>query len=141
MNNEKRNEELISKFSESSKKLKTPDGLRDSNRKYIKEALNSINTEKRETPGWFKKRISISYPVAACFLLIFCLQITLGYFHLKYYSKTQKTIVHNNTDSIGHLEDTVQPFYSEHNVYVAGIGYVEKTQKYTYFKENTNEGI
>lgn len=48
MNNkkgEKRNETLIREFAESSKELKAPEGLRDSNRRRIADALHSANAQ------------------------------------------------------------------------------------------------
>jgi len=136
---ENRNEALIREFEETSKGLKIPEGLRDSNRKYIKDALYSVNAEKRKTPGWLKKRVSIPFPVAAGFLVIFCLQLILQSFNLITYFKTSKPTVSDKTDSIGLLEKSVQPHYSEQNVYVAGMGFVEKLKNYTYFKENNHE--
>jgi hypothetical protein len=142
MNNKKgehRNEALIREFAETSKGLKTSEGLRESNRRYIKDALYSVSAGKRKTPGWLKKRISIPFPVAAGFLVIFCLQLILQSFNLITYFKESKPTVSNKTDSIGLLEKPVQPHYSEHNVYVAGMGFVEKLKNYTYFKENNYE--
>lgn len=139
-NDEKRNEELIREFAESSKELKTPEGLRDSNRRYINDVLCSVNAEKRKTPGWLRKRISVPFPVAAGFLLIFCLQITLSFINLTAYFKTSKPIVSDKKESIGLLEKPLQNHYSEQNIYVAGIGFVEKLKNNdAYFKENEYE--
>jgi hypothetical protein len=142
MNNkkdEKRNEALIREFAESSKELKTPEGLRDSNRKYIKDALYPVSAVKGKTPGWLRKRISVPFPVAAGFLLIFCLQLTLQFSNLTAYFKTSKQTVSDKTDSTGLVEEPLQLQYSEQNVYVAGMGYVEKWKNYAYFKENNHE--
>ena len=136
---EKRNEALIREFAESSKELKTPEGLRGSNRRYIKDALYSVNAERKRTPGWLRKRISVPFPVAAGFLVIFCLQLTLQFINLTTYFKTSKPIVSDKTDSIGLLEKPLQLHYSEQNVYVAGMGFVEKLKDYAYFKENNYE--
>ena len=43
---EKRNEPLIREFAESSKELKIPEGLRYSNRRYVRDAVNSARAEK-----------------------------------------------------------------------------------------------
>ncbi|MHC4073782.1 MAG: hypothetical protein ACYTGS_17410, partial [Planctomycetota bacterium] len=75
---EEKNEGLVREFAESSKQLKPPEGLRDSNRRYIGNVLHSVNAEKRKISGWLRKRISVPFPVAAGFLLIFCLQLTFG---------------------------------------------------------------
>ncbi len=142
MDNEKdetRNEALIREFADSSRELKTPEGLRDSNRKYINNALHSANTERRKTPGWLRKRISVPFPVAAGFLLIFCLQLTLQFINVPTYFKTSKPTVSDKTDSTGLVEEPLQLHYSEQNVYVAGIGFVEKWKNYAYFKENNYE--
>ena len=141
MSSEKQDEELIHEFSEASRKIKIPDNLRDSNRKFIKEALNSTSIEKRETLSWFRKGIIIPYPVAAVFLLIFFLQLALGFVNLTGYFTTfeQQTVV--STNSGNNSDKNIQPYYYENNVYVAGIGYVEKNINYTYFMENNNEGI
>ncbi len=136
---EKRNEALIREFAESSKELTTPEGLRDSNRRYINDAVCSANAERRKTPVWLRKRISVPFPVAAGFLVIFCLQLTLQFINLTTYFKTSKPTVSDKTDSTGLVEEPLQLHYSERNVYVAGMGFVEKWKNYTYFKENNYE--
>jgi hypothetical protein len=136
---EKRNEALIREFAESSKELKTPKGLRDSNRRYIKDAVYSANAERRKTSIWLRKRISVPFPVAAGFLLIFCLQLTLQFINLTTYFRTSKPIVSDKTDSTGLVEEPLQPHYSEQNVYVAGMGFLEKWKNYAYLKENNYE--
>lgn len=137
--NEERNEALIREFTKSSKKLKTPEGLRDSNRKYIRDALCSVRTEKRKTSGWLRRRISVPFPVAAGFLVIFCLQFILQFSNVTTYFKTSKQTISDETDSRGLLEKPLQPHYSEQNVYVAGMGFVEKSKNYSYDKENDYE--
>ncbi len=142
MDNKKDKEEdeaLIREFAESSKELKTPKGLRDSNRKYINDAVYSANAERRKTPGWLRKRISVPFPVAAGFLVVFCLQLTLQFINLTTYFKTSKQTVSDKTDSTGLVEEPLQLHYSERNVYVAGMGFVEKWKNYAYFKENNYE--
>jgi hypothetical protein len=94
-----KNEALIREFAKSSKELKTPEGLRASNR----------------------------------------LQLTLQFINLTTYFKTSKPTVSDKTDSIGLLEKPLQPHYSEQNVYVAGMGFVEKSKNYAYFKESNYE--
>jgi hypothetical protein len=136
---ERRNEALIREFTESSKELKTPEGLRDSNLRYIRDAIYSARADRRKTSGWLRKRISVPFPVAAGFLVIFCLQLTLQFINLTTYFKTSKPIVSDKTDSIGLLEKPLQLHYSERNVYVAGMGFVEKSKNYAYFKENDYE--
>ena len=136
---ERRNEALIREFAESSKKLKTPEGLRDSNLRYIRDAIYSARAYRRKTSGWLRKRISVPFPVAAGFLVIFCLQLTLQFINLTAYFKASKPIVSDKTDSKGLLEKPLQPHYSEQNVYVAGMGFVEKSKNYAYFKENDYE--
>ncbi len=136
--NENRSETLIKEFAELSKGLKTPDGLRDSNRRHIEDALHSANAEGR-TSGWLRKRISVPFPVAAGFLLIFCLQLGLQCFNLRAYFKIPKSIVSNRTDSTGLVETPLQLHYSEQTVYVAGTGFVEKLKSYAYLKENSYE--
>jgi len=136
---ERRNEALIREFAESSKKLKTPEGLRDSNLRYIRDAIYSARAYRRKTSGWLRKRISVPFPVAAGFLVIFCLQLALQFINLTTYFKTSKPIISDKTDSIGLLEKPLQTHYSEQNVYVAGMGFVEKSKNYAYFKENDYE--
>ena len=136
---EKRNEALIREFVESSKELKTPEGLRASNRKYIRDAIYSAKADRRKTSGWLRKRISVPFPVAACFLLIFCLQLTLQFTNVGTYFKTSEYTVSDKSDSTGLVEKPLQLHYSEHNVYVAGMGFVEKWKNYDYFKENDYE--
>ncbi|MHC4118953.1 MAG: hypothetical protein ACYSWO_15770 [Planctomycetota bacterium] len=141
MNNkkdEKRNETLIKEFAELSKGLKTPEGLRDSNRRRIADALHPANAE-GNTSGWLKRRISVPFPVAACFLFIFCLQLTLQCFNLKSYFKTPESIVSDGTDSTGLVEEPLQLRYSEQTVYVAGTGFVERLKSYAYLKESSYE--
>ena len=139
MKDEKRNEALIREFSESSKDIKTPEGLRALNRRCIRDALYSARADRRKTSGWLRKRISVPFPVAACFLLIFCLQLTLQFSNLTTYFKTTKQTVSGKTDSTGLVEEPLQLHYSERNVYVAGMGFVEKSRNYAYFKENNHE--
>lgn len=137
--NEERNEALIREFEKSSKELKTPERLRESNLRYIRNALYSARAEKRKTSGWLRKRISVPFPVAAGFLVIFCLQFILQFIYVTTDFKTSETTVSGKTDSIGLLEKPLQPHYSEQNVYVAGMGYVEKWKNYSYYKENDYE--
>jgi hypothetical protein len=134
--NEKRNEALIREFTESSKKLKTPEGLRDSNRRCIHDAVYSANAERRKTPGWLRKRISVPFPAAAGFLVIFGLLLTLQFVNLKTYFKTSKPVIPDQIGSIGLSEQPLQLHYSERDVYVAGMGFVEKSKNYTYFKDS-----
>ena len=129
-NDEKRNEALIREFEKSSKELKAPKGLRDSNRRYIRDAVYSVNAERRETPGWLRKRISVPFPVAAGFLVVFCLQLILQFINLTTDFKRSEHTVTDKTDSKGLLEKPLQPHYSEQNVYVAGMGFVEKWKNY-----------
>lgn len=136
---EEKNEALIREFAESSKQLKLPGGLRDSNRRYIGNALFSVNAEKRKISDWLRKRISVPFPVAAGFLLIFCLQITFGSFNLTTYFRTSEPTVSDKTDSTGLVEEPLQLHYSERNVYVAGMGFVEKWKNYVDLKENDYE--
>ena len=42
-------------------------------------------------------------------------------------------------NSIGLSEKSSESYYSEHGVYVAGIGFIEKSKSYDYFKENDYE--
>jgi hypothetical protein len=137
--NEERNEASIREFVKSSKELKAPEGLRDLNRRHIRDALYSARAEKRKTPGWLRKRISVPFPVAAGFLVIFCLQIILQFINPTIYFQTSKQTISDETDSKGLLEETLQPHYSEQNVYVCGMGFVEKWKNYTYYKENDYE--
>lgn len=142
MNNkkdEKREEALIREFAESSKGLKTPAGLRDSNRRRIEDALSTASAEGR-MPGWLRKRISLPLPVAAGFLLVFCLQLTLQCFNLRTYLRTPREIASNKTDSTGLVEKPLQLHYSEQTVYVAGMGFAEKLKNYAYLRENNYEG-
>ncbi len=137
---EEKNEGLIREFAESSKQLKLPEELRNSNRRYIGNALFSVNAEKRKTSNWLRKRISVPFPVAAGFLLVFCLQLTLGSFNLTTYFRTSEPTVSDKTDSTGLVEEPLQLHYSERNVYIAGMGFVEKLKNYAYFRENNYEG-
>lgn len=137
---ETKNESLLQDFAESLKKLKIPEGLRESNRRYIKDALHSTGHENRATPSWWKRRVSIPLPIAAGFLLLICLQIALQFTNLKSYFKESQTVISDKTqNSIGLSEKPSESYYSEHGVYVAGIGFIEKSKSYDYFKENDYE--
>lgn len=136
---DKRNEALIREFSESLKELKAPEGLRESNRRYIRDALCSANSEREKKTGWLNKRISVPFPVAAGFLLVFCLQLALQLFSMAGRLKTSEPPVPNRTNSIGLLKEPVRPHYSERNVYVAGMGFVENVKDYAYIKERNHE--
>lgn len=135
---ELRNDALIREFVESSKRLRTPEGLRDSNRRRIEDALHSASTE-GSTPGWLRRRISVPFPVAAGFLLIFCLQLTFQCFNVRTYFKTPKETASHKTDSTGLVEKPLQLHYSEQTVYVAGMGFAERLKNYAYSKENNYE--
>jgi len=135
-----KNESLLQNFAESLKNLKIPEGLRESNRRYIKDALYSTGHEKRAITSWWKRRVSIPLPIAAGFLLLICLQIALQFTNFKsYFKESQKAVSDKKQSSIGLSEKTVEPYYSEHGVYVTGIGFIEKTKSYDYFKENDYE--
>jgi len=137
---ETKNESLFQKFAESLKNLKIPEGLRESNRRYIKDALHSTAYEKRATTSWWRRRVPIPLPIAAGFLLLICLQIALQFTNLKsYFTVSQTAISDKRQGSIGLSDKTVEPYYSEHGVYVAGIGFIEKSKSYDYFKENDYE--
>jgi len=136
---EKRNEALIREFAKSSQELKTPEGLRDSNRRHINDAIYSANAERRKAPGWLRKRICVPFPVAAGFLVIFCLQLTLQFFNLTAFFQRPREAVANKTDAIGQLEKPSQLRYSERNVYVAGMGFVETFKNFAYSQENDYE--
>ena len=137
---ETKKESLLQGFAESLKKLKIPEGLRESNRRYIKDALNSTGHENRPTKSWWKRRVSIPLPMAAGFLLLICLQVALQFTNLKSYFKVSQIVTSDKKqNSIGLSEKMVEPYYSEHGVYVTGIGFIEKTKSYDYFKENDYE--
>lgn len=137
---ETKNESLFQDFAESLKNLKIPEGLRESNRRYIEKALHSKAYENRASKNWWKKRVSIPLPIAAGFLLLICLQLALQFTNLKsYFTVSQTAISDKRQSSIGLSDKTVEPYYSEHGVYVAGIGFIEKSKTYDYFKENDYE--
>jgi len=136
---DKINEALIREFSESMKGLKAPEGLRESNRRYIRNALCGANSKREKKPGWLRKRISVPFPAAAGFLLIFCIQLALAFFNLSDHFKVSESPLPGTTNSIGLLEERVQPRYSERNVYVAGIGFVETVKDFAYIKERNYE--
>jgi len=79
-------------------------------------------------------------PIAAGFLLLICLQIALQFNNLKSYYKAPQTAITDKKQSpIGLSDKTVEPYYSEHGVYIAGIGFIEKSKSYDYFQENNHE--
>ena len=132
---ETKNELLFQDFVESLKKLKIPEGLRESNRRYIKDALYSTGHKNRSATSWWKRRVSIPLPIAAGFLLLICLQVALQFTNLKSYFKVSQKVASDKEQSlIGLSEKTAEPYYSEHGVYVAGIGLIEKSKSYDYFK-------
>jgi hypothetical protein len=135
---ERRNEALIREFAESSKRLRRLEGLRDSNRRCIENALRSPNAEK-SAPGWLSRRVSVPFPVAAGFLLIFCLQLTFQCFNLASHFKTPKEMASDKTDSTRLAEEPLQLHYSEQTIYVAGMGFAERLKNYAYFRENDYE--
>ena len=102
--------------------------------------MHSTGHENRETTSWWKRRVSIPLPIAAGFLLLICLQLALQFTNLKsYFTVSQTAISDKRQGSIGLSDKTVVPYYSEHGVYVAGIGFIEKSKTYDYFKENDYE--
>jgi len=137
--NEKKDGVLIRVFAESLKELKTPEGLRESNRQYIRNALCSASAERGRIPGLLSKRISVPFPVAAGFLVLFCLQLAIQFFSIGGQPGTSEPPFPDKTNSIGILEEPVQPRYSERNVYVAGMGFVENVKDYAYLKEKDYE--
>jgi len=141
MDNEKdenRDNTLIREFAESSKGLNSPAGLRESNRRRIEDALRSGSREERRQ-NWLRRRISVPLPVAAGFLLVFCLQLSLQCFKLTAYFKTPKETVSDKTRSTGLVEEPLQLHYSEQSVYVAGMGFAEKLKNYAYLRETNHE--
>ncbi len=136
---QKKDEVLIREFAELLRELKTPEGLRDSNRRHIRDALGSVSAERAGTAGWLSKRISVPFPVAAGFLVVFCLQLALQLFNLGDHFKTSEPGFSKRTESVGLLEEPIQPYYSERNVYVAGMGFVENVKAYAYLKETNDE--
>ena len=76
---ETKNDFLPQGFIDSLKNVEIPGGLRESNRKYIKDALHSTGNENRATSIWRKRRISVPVPIAAGFMLLICLQVALQF--------------------------------------------------------------
>ena len=140
-NNHNHNDKLIEKFAESLKKLDIPQNLRASNRNHIHNAFNALPAKTSKNSWWFKKRISIPYPVAAGFLLVFFLQFVLYSLNLVGDFKGHEGEFGNisHTSSIGQSKDIVGPYHSEQGVYVAGIGFVEKTTNTYYRMESHHE--
>lgn len=141
MNNkkdEKTDETLIRGFTELSRRLEAPAGLRESNRRRIEDVLHSAGAKAR-TRGWLRKSISVPFPVAAGFLLIFCLQLAFQCFNLRTYFKTPENAAPHRTDSTGLVEKPLQLHYSEQSIYVAGMGFAEKLKNYAYLREANHE--
>ncbi len=78
--------------------------------------------------------------VSAYHYILICLQFALQSTNLKSYFKESQTVISDTTqNSIGLSEKSSESYYSEHGVYVAGIGFIEKSKSYDYFKENDYE--
>ena len=138
----KEEDSMIKAALSSLKDIKIPPDLRASNQRSIDEALAETSDSSRSKGiFWWHKRISIPLPIAAGFLLVFCLQLILQSYNLTTYSQTPKTTRVSDTmqNSIGLSEKSSESYYSEHGVYVAGIGFIEKSKSYDYFKENDHE--
>jgi hypothetical protein len=131
---ETKNDSLIRDFAESLQKAKIPEGLRESNRKYIKDALYSTEQKGRATMGWWKRRISIPVPIAAGFMLLICLQVTLQFTSFNANTNKTTSVVSDKTqNSIGLSEKPLESHHSEHSVYVAGMGFTKRSINYEYF--------
>lgn len=121
-NHENHEEKLIQKFSESLNKLEVPDKLRESNRNSIRNAMGSVETK----AVWYRKKLSVPMPIAAGFLLVLSFQLLLFGFQI---SKINiDDIDQAQSNSADQLEPSEDPYYSEQGVYIAGIGFVEKSQ-------------
>ena len=137
---ETKNDSLIRDFAKSLQKAKIPEGLRESNRKYIKNALHSKGNENRATSIWWKRRVSIPVPIAAGFLLMICLQFALQFTNFNGITKKDVSVVFDKTqNSIGLSEKPSENHYSEQGIYVTGMGFLEKSKTMYVFKENSYE--
>ncbi len=137
---ETKNESLPQGFVDSLKKVEIPEGLRESNRKYIKDALYSTGQKDRTTISWWKRRISIPVPIAAGFLLLICLQVALQFTNFNKNTNKDISVVSDKTqNSIGLSEKPSEVHYSEQGVYVTGMGFIENSKTMYIFKENDYE--
>ena len=82
-----------------------------------------------------KSKISIPLPFAAGFLIIFCLQFVLQFTGLTSRFKVPEKIVQTKpaATTVSISEQSTKAFYSEHSVYVTGIGFVKKSKNYDLF--------
>jgi len=138
----KEEDSMIKAALSSLKDIKIPSDLRASNQRSIDEAIaETCDSSRSKGIFWWHKRISIPLPIAAGFLLVFCLQLILQSYNLTTYSKTSKTTRVSDTtqSSIGLSEKPSESYYSEHGLYVTGMGFIEKSKSYDYFKENDYE--
>ena len=134
---ETKNDSLIRDFAESLQKANISEGLRESNRKYIKDALHSTEHKDRATMSWWKRRISIPAPIAAGFLLLICLQFALQFTNFNGITRKVVSVVSDKTqNSIGLSEKPSEIHYSEQGVYVTGMGFIEKSKTMYVLKEN-----
>ena len=126
--------------------LKIPPTLRASNEQRIREAL-AERAERSERTGfwWWRRRISIPAPVAAGFLIAFCL---LSLFQLvRIFQPTQatkpseykadKAVIPSDTKTIAPKQK--QPSYYEKTVYIAGMGFINQERGYQFLQENNYE--
>ncbi len=79
----KEEDSMIKATLSSLKDIKIPPNLRASNQRSIDEALaETCDSSRNKGIFWWHKRISIPLPIAAGFLLVFCLQLILQSYNL-----------------------------------------------------------
>ena len=126
--------------------LKIPPTLRASNKQRIRQAL-AERAERSERTGfwWWRRRISIPAPVAAGFLIVFCLLalLQLGRTNQPLQAtkpseyKSGKAITDSDTKTTAPKQK--QPYYYEKTVYIAGMGFINQERGYQFLQENNYE--
>lgn len=121
----------LSRYTQNLQTLSVDKHAIDLAEKTLLQNIEFDDTKNRLRTSWWKRRVSIPVPIVAGFMLIVGLQIFLQLSQIKKSFDASQPQQH----SADLLNPTVEPFYSEHGVYVAGIGFVEKSKTYDYFKE------
>jgi len=116
---DKHEHELIETFGQVARQVPIPEGLRAKNRAAIQNAFAAVPKTRR--PRWWQQRVAVPLPMAAAVLLLLALQCA---WMLRSTISTPKTM-----DVVAEqLQPPAEDHYTETNVYVAGIGTIERSQ-------------
>jgi len=124
------------------KSLNLPNSLRNSNQKAIQEALADKNSARDTLPGsWWYRRISVSYPMAAGFIIAFLLSIILQFISVTSDTNDVQSVNKQSESIVQSLkaDSSDETYYYETTIYMCSLGILGQEQGYQYYKENDYE--